>query len=109
MNGRNFRASAVVPFGGRVVFEVLECDGSQAPSDYIRIKINDAILPLDEGQGCSKRPDGLCKLDDFIAYARKNANDAAQFELACYGQNGTDFTVTGPVSGGTLDSNQIHN
>ena len=109
LNGRNFRASAVVPFGGRLVFEVLECDGSQAPSDYIRVKVNDAILPLDEGQGCSKRPDGLCKLDDFIAYARKNANNAAQFELACYGQNGTDFTVTGPVSGGTLESNQIHN
>lgn len=105
---RGFRASDVVPFGARVVFEVLECTENKQPTNYIRVKINEAVLPLDEGQGCAKRPDGLCKLDDFVGFLKAHANDAAKFELACYGKNGTDFTVTGPVSTGTLEDSQMH-
>lgn len=108
---RRFRASDVVPFAARVVFEIMECSGdddSHNSTAFIRVKINEAILPLNEGQGCKPRPDGLCKLEDFVEYTKKHANEAANFELACYGKNGTDFTVTGPVAHGTIDASHIH-
>lgn len=93
---RRFRLSRITPFGARVFFEVLECD----KTDYIRVKINEAVLPLDAGQGCEGRKDGLCKLDDFVDYLEKNAYKASKFDAACFGKNGTDFTVYGPVKTG---------
>lgn len=108
VTNRTFRASDVVPFAGRTVFEILECTENNKTMDYIRVKINEAILPLDEGQGCKPRADGLCKLKKFIGHLEKHANEAAQFDLICYGKNGTDFTITGPVKQGTLEKSQIH-
>lgn len=93
---RRFRTSRLTPFGARVVLEVLECDGT----DYIRVKVNEALLPLHEGQGCEGRKDGLCKLDDFVGHLEKHAFEASKFRVACYGKNGTDFTITGPVKNG---------
>ena len=100
---RRYRASRVTPFGARVVFEIMDCKGKES-SQYIRVKINGAVLPLDEDQGCKKRKDGLCKLHDFISYQKEHAYKASKFNLACFGKNGTDFTITGPVRNGAPPS-----
>ena len=105
---RRYRTSRVTPFGGRVVFEVMSCKDSGKSTKYIRSKINEAVVPLDEGQGCEKRKDGLCKLDGFVKNL-KRAYNASHFEIVCFGKNGTDYTVTGPVQNGSLNSTQIHN
>ncbi|WFD22668.1 hypothetical protein MEQU1_001343 [Malassezia equina] len=91
---RRFRASAIVPFASRVALEVMECQQGKKDDLYIRMKINDAVVPLDEGQGCEKRPDGLCLTSAFAEHLRKGIK-TSHFDLACFGKNGTDFTLTG--------------
>lgn len=98
---RRFRARDIVPFAARIAIEVMECQDKKKTVPYIRFKINDAVVPLDEGQGCEKRPDGLCLQSAFEKHLR-NAIQASQFDLACFGKNGTDFVVTSPVSNGHL-------
>ncbi|WFD19068.1 hypothetical protein MCAP1_001286 [Malassezia caprae] len=104
---RRFRASAIVPFGARVAFEVLECAKGEESTPFIRIKINDAVVPLNEGQGCRQSHDGLCSLSDFKKQLQDSIK-ASHFDLACFGKNGTDFSVTSPVSQGQLSNAQIH-
>lgn len=99
---RRYRSSRVTPFAARLVFEVLECKENNASTKYIRSKINEAVIPMDQDQGCEKRPDGLCKFDDFLQHQQKNAYKDAKYDLVCFGKNGTDFTVTGPVRNGTI-------
>lgn len=100
---RRYRASRVTPFAARLVWEVMDCkDDNNNTSPYIRAKINEAVIPLNEDQGCTARPDGLCKLTDFWSHQWQNAPKDAKFDLVCFGKNGTDFTVTGPVRNGTI-------
>ncbi|WFD32428.1 hypothetical protein MSPP1_003475 [Malassezia sp. CBS 17886] len=77
--GRAFRSSHVVPFSARMVFERFDCDGPladehvlaraspSAPRSYMRMKLNDAIVPLAQLSQCESRADGLCSLDAFLA------------------------------------------
>lgn len=104
---RRFRASAIVPFGARVAFEVIECAHGSGNDPFIRIKINDAVVPLDAGQGCKPSKDGLCAMSEFKKHLEDNIK-ASHFDLACFGKNGTDFVVTSPVSQGQLSNSQIH-
>ncbi|WFD01576.1 hypothetical protein MOBT1_000246 [Malassezia obtusa] len=104
---RTYRASRVTPFGARLVFEVLDCDGDNDSNQYIRAKINDAVIPLNENQGCEKRDDGLCKLHDFIQYLKKHAYKSSHFDVACFGKNGTDYVIGDYVTNGSLKSSQI--
>ena len=74
-------------------------------------QMNEAIVPLNEAQGCKPRPDGLCKLDDFTSYLEKNAYKASKFDLSCFGKNGTDFKLKGlsTVTDGVVpDSAIVH-
>lgn len=103
---RKYRTSWVTPFGARFVFEVMECDENKQTNDFIRVKLNEGVVPLDKDQGCEKRADGLCKLNDFASNLRK-AYKESHFEIVCYGKNGTDFNVTGLVENGSLNSSQI--
>ncbi|PKI85666.1 hypothetical protein MVES1_000012 [Malassezia vespertilionis] len=69
---RAFRSSLVVPFSARMVFEVFDCKGSLDNKDahdtsYVRMKLNDAIVPLKQLSQCEDRPDGLCSMDKFLA------------------------------------------
>jgi hypothetical protein len=97
---RTFVLSHITPFAARLVFEVANCGGQR----YIRAILNDALVPLDQAQGCSSAlPNGSCLLSDFVDYQSANAVQAANFDKACFGVNGTDFTITGPtVSNGTI-------
>lgn len=98
---RRYRASRVTPFAARLVFEVIDC-AENTTTTYLRAKINEAVIPMGHDQGCEVRPDGLCKLDDFFSHQQKNAYKDAKYDLVCFGKNGTDFTVYGPVRNGTI-------
>lgn len=78
---RNFVLSRIAPFAGRLVFEVIECEGEQ----YIRILNNEAIIPLNEDQGCPRRPDGMCPLGDFVKHQRRYAYRDSNFDYVCFG------------------------
>ncbi|PKI84633.1 hypothetical protein MVES1_001878 [Malassezia vespertilionis] len=100
---RRYRTSRVTPFGALIAFEILECDNDQ----YLRVKVNEAVVPMNQDQGCEKRDDGLCKLDSFVKHQKEHAFKDSHFETACMGKNGTDYIVTGPVKTGTLSKSQI--
>lgn len=93
---RKFRVSQIVPFGARVAFEIWNCQ----KTDFLRVKLNEAVIPLDQDQGCQKRKDGLCKLDDFVNHLQDRVIQEANFDLTCFGKNGTDFNATKPVDQG---------
>lgn len=104
---RTYRASRVTPFGMRTAIEVLECDDKEESSNYIRVKLNDAVVPLNKDQGCKKRVDGLCKLDGFIGHLKHHAYKDSHFDVACFGTNGTDYVIGDHVTTGTLKKSQI--
>ncbi|KAN0060550.1 hypothetical protein ACQY0O_007005 [Thecaphora frezii] len=103
---RNFRLSWITPFAARLAFEVVDCTADKEEKvkagRYLRTVLNDAVVPLDRDQGCKENEHGLCKLDDFVKFQQKHAVEAANFDKACFGVNGTDFVVTGPVRNGTV-------
>ncbi|WFD43224.1 hypothetical protein MPSI1_001881 [Malassezia psittaci] len=99
---RRYRASRVTPFAARFVLEVMDCRSDELKGHYLRAKINEAVVPLDKDQGCNPRRDGLCKLENFYQYQLKNAYKHSNYNKACFGKNGTDFSVYGPVRDGTI-------
>ncbi|UZJ55613.1 hypothetical protein CBS101457_004933 [Exobasidium rhododendri] len=103
---RTFVLSQITPFAARLAFEIVECSNSTSTSNatqYIRTVLNDAVVPLNEGQGCTPSANGLCLLSDFVTYQQTYAVAAANFNKTCFGVNGTDFNITGPsIMNGTL-------
>jgi hypothetical protein len=80
--GRNeWVLSRMVPFAGRMAVEKLACSGDfsadtgstgNAPKEYVRVLVNDAVQPLEFCGGVRKNS-GLCELEKFVesqAYAR---------------------------------------
>ncbi|KDN33835.1 hypothetical protein RSAG8_13075, partial [Rhizoctonia solani AG-8 WAC10335] len=77
-SNQQFVVSKIVPFAGSTVVEKLSCPAPPA-KDYVRIIINDAVIPLTDLTPCGKlgRTEGLCALDKFVesqAYARAGGN-----------------------------------
>lgn len=105
-SNRTFVLSHITPFAARLYFEVVECTNGTSTSNstqYIRTILNDAVIPMNEAQGCPSSDNGLCPLSDFINYQQTYALEAANFNKTCFGVNGTDFTITGPsIRNGTL-------
>ncbi|PSR83458.1 hypothetical protein PHLCEN_2v5730 [Hermanssonia centrifuga] len=71
---RIWRASALVPFSGRMITERLKCAGSKGDAKTVRVRIwvNDVLQPL---EFCGAGEDGVCSLDAFVksqAFARSN-------------------------------------
>lgn len=69
---RLWNAAHIVPMGARMVVERLTCKNK--PHKYVRVLLNDAVLPLSglkecnvQAQGRKHAAAGLCKLDDFVA------------------------------------------
>lgn len=73
---------------------MLDCHIEGESQQYVRAILNDALLPLDERQGCpsSALKDGMCLLDKFINNFEKNAIEAANYQQACFG-NTTDANI----------------
>lgn len=95
--GRSFRTSQLVPFAARMVFELWDCPApiplkpferrriplaAYPPAQYVRMKLNDAIVPLRQLSGCEDRVDGLCTLRAFLASHAER--DAAKWWAQCH-------------------------
>ena len=69
---RLWNAAHIVPMGARIAVERLACKNK--PHKYVRVILNDAVLPLSglkecgvQAQGRKHAAAGLCKVDDFVA------------------------------------------
>ncbi|KIH86826.1 histidine phosphatase [Sporothrix brasiliensis 5110] len=123
---RNFVLSHLTPFGGHLVTEVYGCASADpaavtehttvyrnpsvaaaaanasagAPHKFIRLRLNNGILPLHtiRGGACAGRTDGLCALDDFLQ-SQANATALANYAYACTG----NYTLSDPFDGKDYD------
>jgi len=105
---RRFRTSRIIPFGARLVFEVMECDSEDGSTDYIRAKLNDAVVPLGGEQGCEGRKDGLCKLDDYMGFLEHRAYSMTNYDLLCQLKLDHNFNITALLDGAILSDEQVH-
>ena len=124
---RKFILSNLTPFAARMVTEVVGCGSSNPPPNnvsqtqytptqygynagnatykYIRIRLNNGILPLStiRGSYCGDRPDGLCPLSSFIT-SQNSAYDASNYDYVCFGNYTIDYPNNGTDYDGTLFS-----
>jgi len=78
---RNWRTSTIVPMGGRVILERLARKvDSPKQRHYVRININDAIVPI---PGCDSGPGQSCRLDLFTDLVDKRRHQLADFRQLC--------------------------
>lgn len=119
---RTFILSHLTPFGGRLVTEVIGCaasnptpvsnqrtqyyptqygyNASNAPHKFIRMRVNDGILPLRSirGGGCENRTDGMCAMKSFLK-SQSNAYALSNYNFACFG----NYTISNATSGKDYD------
>lgn len=127
---RHFILSHMTPFGGRLISEVIGCsspdpnavqnhrtqyyptqygyNASDAPDKFIRMRLNNGILPLNtiRGGACEGRIDGMCAMDSFLK-SQTNAYALANYDFACFGNysinnvgsQGQDYDGTISASG----------
>lgn len=109
---RNFILSHLTPFGARLITEVIGCaspdpspveysrtqytptqygyDPSNASNKFIRMRLNNGILPLDSirggacGDATSGRTDGLCEMGAFLE-SQKDSYTRANYDFSCFG------------------------
>lgn len=117
-----FILSHLTPFGSRLITEVLGCasddpspvtyprtqyyptqygyDPANATYKFIRMRLNDGILPLDtiRGGACKGRSDGLCAMDLFLK-SQEDSYALSNYNFACFG----NYTITDPTSGKDWD------
>ncbi|EUC54745.1 histidine acid phosphatase, partial [Rhizoctonia solani AG-3 Rhs1AP] len=81
--------SEIVPFAGCTVVEKISCsaegaptpglsEGQLPPGDYVRVLINDAVVPL---PSCPTLGYGMCALSDFVNTSQKFACRGGNFFL----------------------------
>jgi len=112
----------MTPFGGHLTTEVIGCSGpnpaavskervqyypeqygynaSNATHKFVRMRLNNGILPLDtlRGGACKGRTDGMCALDKFVA--SQNASYAlSNYDYACFG----NWTIANTTNGFDYD------
>jgi hypothetical protein len=119
---RHFVLSRLTPFGGRLITEVIGCadadptpqhafrtnyyptqygyDPANATNKFIRMRLNNGILPLDtiRGGACLGRTDGMCSMDGFLA-SQNRAEELANYQFACF----ANYTITEPFNGNDYD------
>lgn len=119
---RPFILSQITPFGARLVTEVIGCassdpapvadervqyyptqygyDPENAPYKFIRMRLNDGILPLSSIRGakCEGRSDGLCALDDFLE-SQAGSYELSNYDYACF----ENYSLPDPASGKDYD------
>ncbi|KDN47029.1 hypothetical protein RSAG8_03806, partial [Rhizoctonia solani AG-8 WAC10335] len=86
--------SQIVPFAGCTVVEKISCSAENsaltsgssesqlAPGDYVRVLINDAVVPLPL---CRSSGYGVCTLNDFVNTSQAFARSGGSFSL-CFKQ-----------------------
>ena len=119
---RHWRMSRITPFGAKLITEVIGCaeadptpvhnervtyypsqygyDETNAPNKFVRMRLNNGIVPLDSIRGgqCRGRSDGLCGLDAFVA-SQADAEELANYDYACF----TNYTLVEPLNGNDYD------
>lgn len=119
---RHFFLSRLTPFGAKLITEVVGCaesepkavhrhrtyytpgqygyDATNAPYKFVRMRLNDGILPLATIRGgkCEGRTDGLCALGDFVA-SQADAAALANYDFACF----ANYTLVEPTNGKDYD------
>ncbi|KAK0541142.1 hypothetical protein OC842_000101 [Tilletia horrida] len=91
---RAYQSTRIVPFAARMTLEVLNCTSpllpattsAASPARYVRLLLNDAIIPLGQLPACERRPDGLCTFDKFVE-SQARRNEEAQFVPNCTDPN----------------------
>lgn len=107
---RHFKTSNLVPYAARLVIEKIGCNSahptarkktvtqysdsqygyspSTATNKFVRIRLNEGILPLRtiRGDKCkiAGRTDGLCPLKNFLD-SQANATESANYQFTCFG------------------------
>ncbi|KIJ52658.1 hypothetical protein M422DRAFT_776265 [Sphaerobolus stellatus SS14] len=77
---RKFRSSFIIPFRGTVAFERLSCISGSKISKSVRVKANDAVVPIST---CRSGPGSSCPLDQFVAYVKQRGKVAGDFVQKC--------------------------
>jgi Histidine phosphatase superfamily (branch 2) len=123
---RHFILSNLTPFGARLITETIGCSSSDpapvkksrvsyTPNQYgyhasnathkfIRMRLNNGILPLNTirggacGNSTTGRVDGMCALEDFLR-SQENSTAMANYDYSCFG----NYTLEDPTSGKDLD------
>lgn len=119
---RHFILSHLTPFAARFVTEVIGCgasspapvhayrtqytpnqygySSSNATHKFIRMRLNNGILPLStiRGGACGNRTDGMCDLSSFVQ-SQQNAYKLSNYNYACFG----NYTDAHPLSGQDFD------
>ncbi|KAI2007339.1 hypothetical protein LOZ28_002589 [Ophidiomyces ophidiicola] len=89
---RKWKTSQVMPMGGRIIFERLRCrveeskrtaSSDDSTSSFLRININDGIVPL---PGCRSGPGASCSLAEFGERVRVRGKQVGEFESLHLGQ-----------------------
>ena len=75
-------------------------DVSKAANKFIRMRLNNGILPLNTIRGgfCGDRPDGLCAMDNFLE-SQQGAYDLSNYGFACFG----NYTINNVPGGKDYD------
>lgn len=114
---RHFVLSHLTPFGARLVTEVVGCavadptavhehrtyyyptqygyNPADAPQKFIRMRLNNGILPLDTIRGgyCEGRTDGMCAMNRFLA-SQYEAGALANYQFSCF----ANYTIINPMN-----------
>ncbi|KAJ8702460.1 hypothetical protein PTI98_001171 [Pleurotus ostreatus] len=89
---QSFFVQKQVPFGARLVGQVLSCkaESKDTPS-HIRWILNDGVLPLTGISGCTKSKDGLCELSAFVRGLQQRIAEI-DFAFDCF----ANYTIPDP-------------
>jgi acid phosphatase len=78
LRDRKWRTSQVVPMGGRIAFERMQCDGGRGA--FVRLNINDGLVAV---PGCVDGPNLSCSLGRFLKYVDDKVAAAGDFKAKC--------------------------
>ncbi|KAG8745066.1 hypothetical protein FRC10_008918 [Ceratobasidium sp. 414] len=73
---RKYVVSRIFPMAGRIAFERMTCSTTPKPTVHVRVRVNDAVYPLDE---CQNGPGKMCPLVDFGKVVKKQVDSAGDF------------------------------
>ncbi|KAF9496084.1 phosphoglycerate mutase-like protein [Pleurotus eryngii] len=91
-DNQSFFVQKQVPFGARLVGQVLSCNAqSEDTPSHIRWILNDGVLPLTGISGCTKSKDGLCELSAFVQGLQQQIAEI-DFAFDCF----ANYTIPDP-------------
>lgn len=77
---RTWKTSSVLPMGARFTLERMTCLGDDKDGVYIRVNINDRIVPL---PFCQDGPGRSCSLTSFGEYVIRRGYETRPFGEVC--------------------------